>query len=349
MNENHKELMSMILTVSVVLFALFIIHRFIPSIVWAGIITIATYPLYLRWRLFFGERRQLSAFLFTCILALLFIAPLSWFITVLVRELQVLMNFLQWTNQHGSQLPVFIKDIPWIGKEAESYWNANVGQPGDIKYLLSNLHISLTPASYFIKQVSFSLFHRGFQIGFTLLSLFFFFRDGDELTQAIHRIGENCLGKRWDRYASKLPKALRGTVNGTVLVGIGVGVLMGICYALVQFPGPTLLGFITACAAMIPFVVPLVIIIVAVIVWFNGSVLGAIVVIVWGTLVVFFADHFIKPALIGGAIKLPFLAVLFGILGGVETLGLLGLFIGPIIMVLFLTLWQETQDAKVLS
>ena len=60
----------------------------------------------------------------------------------------------------------------------------------------------------------------------------------------------------------------------------------------------------------------------------------------------FFADHFIKPAFIGGAIKLPFLAVLFGILGGVETLGLLGLFVGPIVMVLFLTLWQESQDCK---
>jgi predicted PurR-regulated permease PerM len=57
----------------------------------------------------------------------------------------------------------------------------------------------------------------------------------------------------------------------------------------------------------------------------------------------FVADHFIKPVLIGGAIELPFLAVLFGILGGVETLGLLGLFLGPMVMVLFVTLWQEPQ------
>ena len=57
----------------------------------------------------------------------------------------------------------------------------------------------------------------------------------------------------------------------------------------------------------------------------------------------FVADHFIKPVMIGGAIELPFLAVLFGILGGVETLGLLGLFIGPMVMVSFITLWQESQ------
>jgi predicted PurR-regulated permease PerM len=71
--------------------------------------------------------------------------------------------------------------------------------------------------------------------------------------------------------------------------------------------------------------------------------IGAIIVLVWGTLVMFVADHFVKPVLIGGAIELPFLAVLFGILGGVETLGLLGLFVGPLVMVLFMTLWQEPQ------
>ena len=89
----------------------------------------------------------------------------------------------------------------------------------------------------------------------------------------------------------------------------------------------------------------MVIITVAMILFAYGGMFGAIAVLVWGTLVMFVADHFIKPVLIGGAIELPFLAVLFGILGGVETLGILGLFVGPIIMVLFVTLWQEPQGS----
>ncbi len=344
MNENHKELLSILLSVSVVVFALFIIHRFIPSVVWAGIIAIATYPLYQKWCRLCGNKKNLSAFLFTSVLAVLIIAPLSWMIGVLIYELQIFVNFLQSTNAHGSELPNFMTDFPWFTREIADFWNEFMGQPGNVKDLLSNVHFTLAPVSHYIKRVSFNLFHRGFQIGFTLLSLFFFYRDGEALTQTIHRIGENCLGKRWYRYAEKLPSALRGTVNGTILVGLGVGFLMGICYALVDCPGPAVLGFITACAAMIPFVVPLVIIVVAAIVWIKGSVLGALIVIIWGSIVVFLADHFIKPVLISGAIKLPFLVVLFGILGGVETLGLLGLFIGPIVMVLFLTLWQETEN-----
>ena len=153
----------------------------------------------------------------------------------------------------------------------------------------------------------------------------------------------NCLGERWSKYADRLPSALRATVNGTILVGLGVGFLLGLCYYSLQIPAPALLGFITAIGAMIPFVVPIILSLIAVSLISQGAMIYAIIVIVWGTVVMFVADHFIKPVLIGGAIELPFLAVLFGILGGVESFGLLGLFVGPIIMVLFVTLWHESQ------
>ncbi|HHF7364991.1 TPA: AI-2E family transporter [Legionella bozemanae] len=343
MNENHKELISMGLTVGIVVLSLFIIHRFIPSLIWASIIVIATYPLYEKWRYFFGKKDNLSALLFTTLIGLLFLLPLSWLLGLLIKELQIFINFLQAINQQGGAAPEFLKDFPFMGNDLVMYWDNHIGKPGMIKSLLSNVHLSLTPTSYYVKQIGSNLAHRSVQLGFTLLSLFFFYRDGDRLILQIYQVGESCLGKRWFRYADRLPRALRATVNGTIVVGLGVGVLMGVCYGLVDFPAPTLVGFITALAAMIPFVVPIVFITVAIILFSFGSMIGAIIVLVWGTLVMFVADHFVKPVLIGGAIELPFLAVLFGILGGVETLGLLGLFVGPLVMVLFMTLWQEPQ------
>lgn len=350
MNENHKELISIALTISIVALALFIIHRFVPSIIWAAIIAIATYPLYRRWKPFFGQYDNVCALMFTFLLALVFLLPLSWLVSLLIKELQLFINYLQEINRDGGKAPSMLGQLPVVGGELVTYWDKNIGQPGSVRGLLSNLHLSLTPASYYIKQIGSNLAHRGFQLGFTLLTLFFFFRDGDKLFRQISHIGEYCLGERWFRFSDRLPSALRATVNGTIVVGLGVGVLMGICYALVGFPAPTLIGFITAFAAMIPFVVPLVFIVVALILIASGSMVSAIIVLIWGTVVMFVADHFIKPVLIGGAIQLPFLAVLFGILGGVETLGLLGLFIGPMIMVLFITLWQEpnTGDSTIL-
>lgn len=343
MNKNHKELISIILTLCIISLSLYIIHRFIPSIIWAAIIVISTYPLYRRWCHFFGNYPNTSAFLFTFLLSLLLLLPLSWLIGILVKELQLFINYLQAINRDGGQAPDFIKQFPFIGNELVQYWDSNLGKPGYVKNFLSNLHISLTPASYYIKQIGTNLAHRGFQLGFTMLTLFFFYRDGDKLFSQVNHVGEMCLGERWFRYADQLPFALRSTVNGTVLVGLLVGLLMGLCYLFVGFPAPTLIGFITALAAMIPFVVPVIFAIVCLILLSMGNMVGAIIVIIWGTLVMFVADHFIKPLMIGGAIKLPFLAVLFGILGGVETLGLLGLFIGPLIMVLFVTLWYEPQ------
>ncbi len=343
MNENHKEFISIGLTIGIILLSLYIIHRFIPSLAWAAIIVIATYPLYKRWRLWFGSWKNTSAFLFTTVLALIFLVPLSWLVSVLVIESQILVNYLQNINEHGGQAPEFIGKIPFMGEEIIKYWDENVGSPGNVRTLLSNMHLTLTPLSYYVKQIGVDIAHRGFQLGFTVLCLFFLYRDGDSLFKQVNHVGEYCLGNRWYRYADRLPSALRATVNGTILVGLGVGVLMGLCYALVGFPAPTLTGFITAFAAMIPFLVPVVFIIVAGVLFANGAMWAAIIVLVWGTVVMFIADHFIKPVMIGGAIQLPFLAVLFGILGGVETLGLLGLFIGPMVMVLFMTLWQEPQ------
>lgn len=345
MNENHKELISITLTVGIVIFALFIIHRFIPSLVWAAIISIATYPLYLRWQKIFGKEHShnVSAALFTTFVGLIILLPLTWMLKLLITEMQLFINYLQNMNSVGEVAPSFLSKIPLFGKDLIDYWNGHIGQPGNVKSILSNLHLTLTPVSYYIKQVGISLAHRSFQLGFTLLILFFFYRDGQALLAQINHIGEYCLGNRWFRYSQKLPKALRGTVNGTILVGLGVGLLMGICYAAVGFPAPTLTGFITAIAAMIPFLVPLVFIIVALVLLGTGGLVGPIVVLVWGTVVMFVADHFVKPVMIGGAIQLPFLAVLFGILGGVENLGLLGLFVGPMVMVLFITLWEEPQ------
>lgn len=344
MNKQHKELISIGLTVGIVLFTLFIIHKFIPSIIWAAIIVIATYPLYEKWRYFFGPWQDLSALVFTFLIGFLLIFPLFWLLKILIKEIQLFINFLQQINTVGGAAPEFLKNIPLLGEESVKYWDENIGKPGNIKSLLSNLHLNITPTSHYIKLIGFNLAHRSVQVGFTLLTLFFFYRDGDKLLPQVHRIGELCLEERWFRFSDRLPRALRATVNGTIVVGLGVGVLMGVCYALVSFPAPVLMGFITALAAMIPFVVPVIFIIVALVLFATGSVIGGISVLVWGTLVMFVSDHFIKPVLIGGAIELPFLAVLFGILGGVETLGLLGLFLGPMVMVLFVTLWQEPQD-----
>ncbi len=347
MNRKNQELIDIGLIFAIVIASLYVIHEFIPSLIWAGIIVMTSFPLYVRWRSLLKSWENTAAFTFTLALFLLLLLPLSYVLTIIIKESQLFWSYIQEINESGKDAPTFFQELPMIGDHMVTYWDAHIGQPGNVKTVLSDLSSTASRSTgNFLKTVGGSLVHRSMQIGFTLLSVFFLYRDGESLAKQIQQVSHTLLGERWRDAMKKIPFSLRATVNGTIVVGIGVGFLMGLCYGLLGVPAPTLMGVFTALAAMIPFVVPLVFGMVALILLIHGAMISAIIVIIWGTVVMFTADHFIKPILIGGATQLPFLAVLFSILGGLNTMGILGLFVGPVLMVLFITLWNELQSMK---
>jgi predicted PurR-regulated permease PerM len=122
--------------------------------------------------------------------------------------------------------------------------------------------------------------------------------------------------------------------------------LLGVVYYFTKLPHPILFGMFTAVAAMIPFAAAIAVGLAALVLLGNGAFGAAIIVILAGLIVTFVADHFVRPKLIGGATKLPFLWVLLGILGGVESFQLLGLFLGPAIMAALMLLWRELTGAQ---
>jgi predicted PurR-regulated permease PerM len=126
-----------------------------------------------------------------------------------------------------------------------------------------------------------------------------------------------------------------------VLVGLGEGVLLGIGYVIAGVPDPALFGLLTALLAMVPYGATVAVVVVGGILMVSGNAVGGLVIIVAGAIVAFIADHFIRPVLIGGATRLPFIWVLLGILGGITAWGFVGLFIGPAIMAALILLWRE--------
>jgi predicted PurR-regulated permease PerM len=176
---------------------------------------------------------------------------------------------------------------------------------------------------------------------FTLLTLFFLFKEGDAVARQLQTAGTRAFGPSGERIGRQMMNSVHGTVDGLVLVGLGEGVLMGVGYVIAGVPHPTLFGLFTAIAAMVPFGAPVVFGIAALVLLVQGTIVWAVIIAALGFVVTFVADHFIRPQLIGSATRLPFLWVLLGILGGVETWGLLGLFLGPAIMAALILLWRE--------
>lgn len=101
------------------------------------------------------------------------------------------------------------------------------------------------------------------------------------------------------------------------------------------------LGALTGVMALIPGGAPLSFTLVSLYLVGSGSAVAGVVLFIWGSVELFIVDKTIRPKLVGGPIKLPFLPTFFGLIGGVKTMGFLGLFIGPVLMALLVAIWRE--------
>jgi predicted PurR-regulated permease PerM len=110
---------------------------------------------------------------------------------------------------------------------------------------------------------------------------------------------------------------------------------------IVGLPHPLFLGVATGILAAVPFGAPVVYVIACLILVSQSRLTAAVLLFLFASVVVFIADHFVRPALIGMSTRLPFLLILLGIFGGLETFGLLGLFLGPAIIAVLLSIWRE--------
>jgi predicted PurR-regulated permease PerM len=345
MTDTQRSVLSTCFSLAIILFALFVTQRFVLPLLWAAILCIATWPLYQRALRLTGNREILAAALVTIVAALVFITPLALGIASAAHQAPALAQMVASANTEGLAAPAWLLRIPMAGDAIYNWWQATLGQPHGLAHLLQDGSVGrMQSASEVLKRVGSGVLHRLIDVGFAFLCLFFFYKDGHALQGQTAAIGAHLIGaQRWTLYALKVPTAVRATVNGLVLVGLAEGVLLGIGYQFAGVPSAVLWAAATGVLAIIPFGAPLAFGAVALLLLYQGNTMGAVAIVALGAVVLFVADHFVRPTIIGNATKLPFLAVLLGILGGVETLGLIGLFVGPVAMTLFVTLWHEEK------
>jgi predicted PurR-regulated permease PerM len=343
--ETRASLARFALIALLALLGLWILHNFLPALVWAVVIAVAIDPLIDRVETRFPKTsRSLIAFGFTFAFALLVLAPIAFGIAQAAREAGDVLGWIAAARAHGVPPPAWIGELPFGSSEIAAWWNTNLADPVAADHLFAPLGGDKMMTR--TQLIGIALLHRSVIFGFTLLTLFFLIRDRDTIVAQARQVSGKWLGPTGERIGRQALLSVRGTIDGLVLVGIGVGVVMTIVYAVLGVPHPILLGVFTALAAMIPFGPVAAFAVAALLLLAQGSVGGAIAVAVIGFGVEFVAGHFVRPLLIGGATKLPFLWVLIGILGGVETMGLLGLFVGPATMAVLVMLWRELIEDR---
>jgi predicted PurR-regulated permease PerM len=175
-----------------------------------------------------------------------------------------------------------------------------------------------------------------------LIALFIMLRNGRSIASSFLTTADRLFGDPGEGLVEKMVGAVRGTVNGTIVVAVAEGLLIGVAYVAAGVPNPVLFTVLTIAFAMLPFGAWAAFTAAALtLVVGGGSGLAAACVFAWGAVVMLTGDHFVWPTLVGGAARLPFLFAFVGIFGGLATFGLLGLFVGPVIMAALLTVWRE--------
>ncbi len=345
--QQQQQVARVLLGIALTALGLWTLQGFLRALVWAGILAIAVWPLYRRAQRRFGAGRHNVALplAFTLGAMLLVMAPLALLAIQVGHEARLALHWVSEARANGVAAPGWLAQLPFGAAQATAWWDENLAQAEDAAALLERINrTQLLDAS---RSLGGKLAHQAVILGFTLLTLFFLFRDGTGLAERLLLLSRRVFGPHGESVARQIVASIHGTVDGMVLVGIGVGALLGVGYALAGVPHPALLGALTAMAAIIPMGAPVVLAAASLVAVAQAHSVAGAVLFCAGMAIIFIADHAVRPALIGGATRLPFLWVLLGLLGGIETFGLLGLFLGPAIMAALILLWREwAGDAK---
>lgn len=336
----------------VLLFLSYLIMReFLLTLAWAVIIAYVVWPPYCWLRQKLKDKATLSAGVMTAIIAALITLVLFWLVAMLQNEIKFAYQALIEIFAQGSyQLPEAVANIPWLGQSLQDWLDHLASDRDSLRDQLLNL------AKLWFGQLGQILGGVGrnvMQLGFVLVTVFFCFRDGKAISLQLQQGLAHFLGKYRGLYMQAAGDTTRAVVYGIVMAAFSQGVIASIGYAVAGVKAPMLFGMITFIFALMPMG--------AVVVWLpigisllaSGQIWPGLGLLAWGVFAISTIDNIIRPIVISGASQVPFLVVMFGVFGGLTAFGIIGLFLGPVILSVLLAVWRawlrQLDDTKIIT
>jgi predicted PurR-regulated permease PerM len=330
------------IAILVVLLAAWIARDFLVALTWAAVIAIAVWPIYIRFAISVlgGHSPALASLLFTLLTGMVLLVPIVLTVHQIAQGSDAFARSLNQLQQSGIPVPAWLARLPIAGEYLDLWWRTNLGNPEVLVDWLRGVNTENITA--WTSTLGGALLHRLVLFAFTLVALFLALRDGAWLADRALATAGHLLGHPGQRLVREIADAIRATVSGTVAAAIMKGAVIGAAYVLTGVPHPLLFTVLTMALAMVPLgawaalATAVLILLVHGGTWWVAAGLAG-----FGAATLLIGENLIQPALIGGAARLPFLLVLIGIIGGMQSFGLLGLFLGPVIMAALLTIWRE--------
>ena len=319
---------------------LLVLRPFIVPILWAGVLAYASWPVFGALRRLLHRFDTLAALLMTLIIGCAVVMPVLWILVLVQSELIGAYHQLTGYLAHGSpQLPAFVQRAPWIGERLQQALQRYSANPAALTQQASRWVLSwASQLGSIIGGVGRNLL----RLALTLVTLFFFFRDGERIAlqgqQVLHRLFQD----RLDAYLQTAGRMTRAVVYGLLITAFAQGLIAGIGYAVLGLSAPVLLGMLTGILSIVPLA-GTAIVWAPIAVWLmvSSHLIKGVILLGWGSLLVHPAENVLRPLLISNAMRVPFLLVLFGALGGLAAFGLIGLFVGPVLLAIAMAVWRE--------
>ena len=318
---------------------LMVMRPFLSALLWAVVLCFSSWRVYERLLSLLSGRRTLAALIMTLTTALVLLLPfliVGYSLGDNVKALKAATE--KWLEAGPPQPPAWLAKVPGVGAQATEYWH---NLAGDTKRLVEEVKPFIEPVFKNLLSGGIILARGMGELAMSIFIAFFLFRDGTTAAERVKAGVNRIAGENGQRLLELAGKTVRSVVYGILGTALAQGVVAGIGFLIAGVPGALVLALLTFFLSLIPVGPPLIWIPASVWLFNQGHTGWGIFMLIWGLAVISSVDNFVKPWLISQGSKLPFILILFGVLGGALAFGFIGVFLGPTLLAVGFKLIQE--------
>jgi len=321
-----------------------VLRPFLYAILWAVILSFSTWPIYQAIERGVAGRKALAAGLMVLLVAAVLIAPLVFLGSSLAEDVTALLEMVRQLLSEGPpHPPAWVAKLPLVGSGIHDRWQAMAGSGAKLteeltKYLMPLRDWALRSAANLGGSIVY--------LSLSVFIAFFFYRDGAALSEKLEALFARVGGKQAPGLFRIAGDTIKGVVYGVIGTALVQGFLAGAGFWLAGIPGFLLLGVLVCILSVFPLGPPLIWVPATIWLFRNGETGWGVFLALWGFLVVSTVDNVLKPYFISKGSNLPFILVFLGVLGGALAFGILGIFLGPTLLAVAYTLFQEWSTRK---